>query len=156
MIDTIYYDTREKPHAIAKILATFSRLGVKAIRQKLDEGDYMISPDDTVTIDRKQNLHEICSNLTWQRDRFQRELIRARDKGKTLYILCEHGKGIEGLEDVKAWQNPRLAASPKALSGQRLYQLMLTYSGKYGVKWRFCRNKDTGKEILRILGEHTK
>lgn len=154
MIEKIYVDTREKPQAIVKILATFDRLGVNVIRQKLDEGDYMVSLDDTVTIDRKQNLSEICNNLTWDRERFKRELRRAQDKGKTLYILCEHGGAIKSLEDVRSWVNPRLKHSPKAVSGMQLHVMMLTFSGRYGVKWRFCDKRRTGKEILRILAEH--
>lgn len=150
-MDTIYVDTREKPHAITGILAEFERRNVAVVHQKLDEGDYMSSPSGTVTVDRKQNLEEICGNLTWQKARFQRELRRAATKGKTLYILCEHGEGIQRLDDVKGWKNPRRKESPKALDGKRLYQMMLSYAAKYGVKWRFCEKHKTGLEILRIL-----
>ena len=152
MMSTIYVDTREKPHAITEILADFERQGVTVIRQKLDEGDYMSSPSGSITVDRKQNLDEICGNLTWQKARFQRELRRASDKGTTIYVLCEHGGGITCLRDVRSWLNPRRKESPKALDGPRLYQLMLSYASKYGVKWKFCEKNRTGFEILRLLG----
>jgi len=151
MMNTIYVDTREKPHAITGILAEFERQGVTVVRQKLDEGDYMSSPSGSITVDRKQNLQEICGNLTQQKDRFQRELRRAALKGTTVYILCEHGEGITCLRDIRSWLNPRRKESPKALDGKRLYQLMLSYASKYGVKWRFCEKSRTGGEILRLL-----
>lgn len=153
-ICAIYVDTREKPQAIVKILAEFERRGIAVIRQKLGEGDYMLHPEALVTIDRKQNLGEVCSNLTWQKERFQRELRRAAQKGETVYMLIEHGGRIRTLADVLAWNNPRLKTSPKAVDGPRLYRLMLSYAAKYGVKWRFCDKRKTGAEIIRILEEH--
>jgi len=151
MMDTIYVDTREKPNAIAGILSEFDRLGINVIRQKLDEGDYMASPVGSITVERKQNLEEICGNLTWGKDRFQRELRRANIKGINVYVLCEHGEGIKCLRDVLGWINPRVRESPKTVSGARLYQLMFSYSSKYGVKWLFCDKSQTGGEIVRIL-----
>ncbi len=152
-ITDIYVDTREKPHAIVKILAEFDRRGITVHRQALGEGDYKLSPDARVTIDRKQNLEEVCSNLTWQRDRFQRELRRCHEQGETIYILVEHGGLIRTLADVAEWRNPRLKHSPKAVDGPQLYKLMLTYAAMYGVRWRFCDKRHTGKEIIRLLME---
>lgn len=150
---TIYVDTREKPHAIEKILAYFGKQGLEVVRRKLDEGDYKLDPDGPVTVDRKQNLQEVVGNLTWERDRFQRELKRAADKGEIVYVLVEHGGTIRELADVAEWRNPRLKVSPKAVDGPQLYKLMLTYSAKYGVRWRFCSKQATGREILRLLTE---
>lgn len=152
-LDTIYVDTREKPKAIEKILSYFNKEEIPFIRQKLDEGDYKLDPDGPVTIDRKQNLTEVAHNLTWDRERFQRELRRCADKGVTIYILVEHGGQIKTLADVPTWRNPRLKVSPKAVSGPMLYKLMLTCAAKYGVRWRFCDKRNTGKEIVRILTE---
>ena len=148
----IYVDTREKPQAIQKILAHFEKAGLEVVRQKLDEGDYKLDPEGLVKVDRKQNLQEVCGNLTWERDRFQRELRRCAEKGETIYILVEHGGFIRELADVATWHNPRMKHSPKAVDGPQLYKLMLTYAAKYGVRWRFCTKQATGREILRILG----
>lgn len=153
VIDTIYVDTREKPRAIEKILSYFNKEEIPFIRQKLDEGDYKMDPDGPVTVDRKQNLTEVAHNLTWDRERFQRELRRCSDKGVTIYVLVEHGGSVKTLADVAKWRNPRLKVSPKAVSGPQLYKLMLTYAAKYGVRWRFCDKRNTGREIVRILTE---
>jgi len=148
----IYVDTREKPQAIQKILNHFQKSGLEIIRQKLDEGDYKLDPEGMVTVDRKQNLQEVCGNLTRERERFQRELRRCAEKGETIYVLVEHGGMIRELADVAEWRNPRLKHSAKAVDGPQLYKLMLTYAAKYGVRWRFCTKQTTGREILRILG----
>ena len=149
----IYVDTREKAHAIRPILAHFIREGVEIFRQALPEGDYALSPDDDFVIDRKQNLSELCNNLTWERGRFLRELQRAKDKGKRLCILVENCPGIRSLEDVGRWTNPRQGVSPKGISGPHLYKTMLLLQEKYGVVWRFCDVKNTGAEILFLLRE---
>lgn len=148
---TVYVDTREKPHAIKKILAQFETAGVEVIHQKLDVGDYMISPDGAVSVDRKQNLLEVCGNLAQQHRRFSAECLRAKEAGVKLVILVEHGGKIRSLEDVYGWKNPRLSVSPYALSGPRVCALMRAYVAKYGVEWAFCRKQDTGKKILDIL-----
>ena len=148
---TVYVDTREKPRAIAKILAQFEAAGVDVIRQKLDVGDYMLSPDGKLSVDRKQNLLEVCGNLAQQHRRFSAECLRAKEAGVRLVILVEHGGKIRSIEDVYGWKNPRLDVSPYALSGPRIYALMKTYESQYGVTWDFCRKQDTGKRILDIL-----
>lgn len=147
----IYADTREKAHAIKKILAHFEKTGVEVIRQKLDVGDYMLSPDGKISVDRKQNLAELAMNFGKDRFRFSKECQRAKDSGVQLVILCEHGGRIKDIEDVRAWNNPRLSISPYALSGPRIYQLMKAFESKYGVQWAFCCKQSTGKRILEIL-----
>lgn len=148
---TVYVDTREKPRAIKSILAQFERAGIEVVHQKLDVGDYMLSPDGAISVDRKQNLLEVCGNLAQQHKRFSAECLRAKEAGVRLVILVEHGGRIQSLEDVYDWKNPRLDVSPYALSGPRVYAMMKSYESKYGVTWAFCRKQDTGKRILDIL-----
>ena len=74
----IIVDTREKPRAIKKIIQTFHTYTVTYKKQKLDVGDYMLEGNDKLSIDRKQNLLELVSNVL--EPRFERELIRAKKK----------------------------------------------------------------------------
>ena len=147
----IYVDTREKPRAIQKILAYFEKKGEEVVRQKLDVGDYMLSPDGKISVDRKQNLAEVAVNLGKDRARFGKECQRAKEAGIQLVILVEHGGQIKDIEAVRVWQNPRLRISPYALSGPRIYQIMKTLTLKYGVQWEFCCKQSTGKRIIEIL-----
>lgn len=148
---TIQIDTREKSHAIAKIIEEFDRQGITYISSKLYVGDYMSFDNPRLIIDRKQNLNELCSNVCQGHKRFTDELQRAKDAGIKLIILCEHGRGIKCLADVNRWYNPRLKDSPKAVSGQRLFKILYTVEKKYGATFLFCEKKDTGKKIIEIL-----
>lgn len=147
----VQIDTREKEHAIEKILETFNNNNIKYVSSKMYVGDYQNLQDGSVVVDRKQNLSEICSNVCQQHERFKAELVRAQEAGIKIYILCEHGKGITTLDDVKTWINPRLKKSPKALTGEKLYKIMKTQEERYGVKYLFCDKEETGKKIIELL-----
>lgn len=147
----IQIDTREKARAIKKILAHFDKSGIQYCSSKLFVGDYMNMDNPRVIVDRKQDLREIYSNLCHQHERFVGELKRADKFGIKLIILCEHGKGIQTLEDVQNWYNPQLDKTPYAWDGKRLYKVMHTIAIKYGVEWHFCDKQNTGAEIVRLL-----
>lgn len=147
----IQIDSREKARAIKKIIAEFDRQNVKHYVSKLHTGDYMSLDNPRVIVDRKQNLTELCSNVCQDHERFRRELVRAQEMGIQLIILCEHGNGIECLEDVLFWQNPRKKEENKAMSGEVLYKILSTQSRKYGVRFEFCNKEQTGKRILELL-----
>lgn len=151
MPEHIYMDTREKPCATKKVLCHFEKAGIEVVRQKLDVGDYMLSPDASISVDRKQNLLEVCGNVCQQRARFQAECRRAREAGVQLVFLVEHGGKIKSLDDVENWKNPRLQISPYAVSGPRLMRIMRQYEQKYGVRWLFCTKQRTGQRIIEIL-----
>lgn len=153
---TIQIDSREKARAIQKILATFQANQITHFVSKLPVGDYISLDNPRVSIDRKQNLLELCTNVCQQHKRFKAELERANTYGIRLVILCEHGYGIQSLDDVIGWENPRLKKSPMAMSGERLYRVLRSIGTKYGVDFQFCEKKNTGKEIIRILSEVNK
>ena len=164
---TIQIDTREHKNEAARIERQFDAMGVSHFRSKLYCGDYQSLDNGRLVIDRKKDLQELCGNVTQQHERFRRELIRARDAGIRLIVLCEHGNGIERLADVYFWQNPRLErmrwivedgrpkqipAYPKAINGPQLLRSLQTISEKYGVGFNFCDPSRTGEMIVRLLG----
>ncbi len=167
----IIIDTREKPAATKLIESEFEKQGISFIRSKLPYGDYQSPDNPNVIVDRKQNLIELCANVSTvpkkdkdgkikrtitgavQTDlvRFTSELAGARAFGYKLTILCEHGGRIRSLDDVIEWQNPRLKKSPLAMSGKRLYTVLSQLQKKYEFNIVFCSKAETGKEIIRIL-----
>jgi len=164
----IMIDTREKQHAIKRILSEFEKHGVQSISSKLYVGDYMSFDNPRLIIDRKQNLQELCGNVCQQHERFKRELLRAMEAGIQLIILIEHGQGINSIEDVYFWKNPRkhevrwrivngkrekYIVSAKAVDGNQLYKSLCTIRDRYNVRFEFCEKKDTGKKIIELLGE---
>lgn len=126
----------------------------EVIRSKLVVGDYALPP--AVSVDTKASLSEIAQNIggsAAEHERFRNELKLARACGCVLYILIENKDGVARLEDVRKWQNPRLAVSPKAITGPRLERAMRTMSERYGVRWAFCRPEEAAQIIKDILRE---
>lgn len=161
----IQIDSREKTKAIQKILKEFDRQGVSHFVSKLYVGDYMNFDNPRLIIDRKQNLTELCGNVCQGHNRFRDEILRANEHGIEIIILCEHGKGIERLEDVIWWDNPRrierykdlhtgkwLQRETKALTGEKLYKILSTFQRKYGCRFLFCNKEETGRRIIELLG----
>lgn len=158
----IQVDSREHISEWNRISKQFDALGVKYFRSKLYVGDYMSMDNPRLVIDRKQNLIELCSNVTTEHERFRREMLRAMENDIKIIFLVEHGDGIESLEDVIWWNNPRRTVrkvvdgkwtnvETKATTGQTLYNILTTIQSRYGVEFRFCRKEDTGAEIVRLL-----
>jgi hypothetical protein len=148
----IQIDSREKAKAIQKIIQTFDQRGINWFVSKLPVGDYISLDNARLSIDRKQNLLELCSNVTQQQKRFIAELERAEQMGIRLIILVEHGGGIECLEDVMYWRNPRLKESPLAVSGERLYRKLSAIGKAHNVQFEFCTKAQTGSRIIELLG----
>lgn len=161
----IQIDSREKGAAITKIISEFDRQEVRHFISKLYVGDYMNFDNPRLIIDRKQNLSELCSNVCQGHDRFRRELTRAAEHEIKLIILVEHGKGIEKLEDVIWWNNPRSVkrirgadgkwrnVETNAMQGEVLYKILCTLERKYGCQFLFCERKETGSRIIELLGK---
>lgn len=162
----IQIDSRERARAIQKIVAEFDRQGIGHFISKLYVGDYMSYDNPRLIVDRKQNLTELCSNVCQGHNRFRNEMLRAREHGIEMVILCEHGGGIRCLEDVIWWDNPRrykrykdaqtgqwVERETNATTGERLYKILRTFQRKYGCRFLFCDKKDTGRKIIEILEE---
>lgn len=162
----IQVDTREHKKEWLRIQKQFDALGAKYFRSKLYVGDYMSLDNPRLVIDRKQDLLELCGNVCQQHERFRDELIRAKEQGIKIVILCEHGPDINSLDDVIFWRNPRLDETdwimkdghpekvqkyPGAITGSKLYGSLTTIRERYGVDFVFCTKENTGSEILRIL-----
>lgn len=163
----IQVDTREHAKEWERIKGQFDDLGVQYFRSKMYVGDYQSLDNPRLVIDRKKDLQEICGNVCQQHERFKAELLRAKEQGIKLVILCEHGADIKTLEDVFFWQNPRKyqirwktvngkrvkdVISAKAVDGNQLYKSLCTIRDRYNVDFVFCRKEETGQKIIEILG----
>jgi hypothetical protein len=163
----IQIDSREKIHAVKEIKKEFSKQGINYFTSKLYVGDYMSLDDARLVIDRKQDLGELCGNVCQQHKRFKEELVKAINVGIQLIILVEHGEGIESIEDVYFWKNPRkheaqwktvdgkrvkTVRSEKAVDGEQLYKSLCTMRDRYNIRFEFCTKEETGKRIIELLG----
>ena len=144
------FDSREKKNDHVK--AYFDRHGIVYRVEKLDVGDYMVD-GGKVSVDRKQNLSELATNLMNRADksRFWREVRRAREQGIKLIVLCEHGGKVNTIKDVARWSSPYSPVSGRALM-EEIYRCHISY----GVEFAFCSKRSTGKRIVELLMEDTK
>lgn len=145
------HDTRDKATKHRNVDEYLIEQGHKVVRSKLFVGDVSLLNDQSTSIDLKRNLQEVAVNVGQDHARFKRELERAQEYGIHLIFLVEHGGSIKTLEDVQNWVNPRLKEHPLALTGPRLYRIMLTMQNKYGIEWLFCDKRNTGKRIIELL-----
>lgn len=148
---TFIHDTRDKATKHCNVDEYLLSQGHKVVRSKLFVGDVALLNDQSICIDLKKNLQEVAVNVGQDHARFKRELERAGEYGIKLIFLVEHGGSIKTLEDVQKWANPRLKDHPLALTGPRLYKIMLTMQNKYGIEWYFCDKRCTGKRIIELL-----
>lgn len=149
----IQIDTREKPQAIRNILTAFDAAGVEYIRSKLYVGDYLNYDDPRTVIDRKRNIRELATNCTSERRRVEAELHRAKKHGiKVIFLIEEatcNGKPIHDYSDIMTWTPPRGFGT---VSGYQVFRTMAAWSHHYNCEFVFCRKKETGRMIIKLLG----
>lgn len=154
MAKLIMVDTREKPKAIEDILRTFDAEGISHVSSKLLFGDYMDYNRPDLVIDRKQNIAEIAKNCTRERDRFVRELERAKMAGARLVILVEQDKykdrdswvSVRDVSDLMMWSSPHTQ-----IRGEKVFRVLSEWMHKYDLSVEFCHRSTTGRKILEIL-----
>ena len=99
----ILVDTREQANQF--VLKYFQENLIPYREQKLDEGDYALEGQDDIVIERKQDLLELAGNIcSKDHQRFKRELLRAKEKGKKIWIVIG-SKTFRKVEDVKRWKS---------------------------------------------------
>ena len=142
----IICDTREQKNE--HILKYFERHKIPYRIDTVDTADYMMEDGQwSIRVERKATLSELAHNLlSKDKDRFYREIRRAREMGIKLYVVCEHGHGIERIEDVAKWENPYGKVTGKTLR-EAIYRCAIGY----GCEFIFCNKRQTGKVIAEIL-----
>ena len=143
----IICDTREKKNQ--HVLRYLDANEIPYRIEKLDVGDYMDDVNPRLTIDRKQNLDELCGNLcSPDKGRFWREVRRAKANHIKMIVLVEHGGMIKRMGDVPKWRSRYTT-----VTGNRLYAEMCRCHIAYGVEFWFCDKRSTGKRIAQILAK---
>lgn len=162
----------------------FQNRGIEVIRYPLPVGDYVLVNEKaqdvisrkanrgmepkkmdflgsyTVTVDTKKDIQELCGDICGKsHDRFRDECILAQNNGIKLYILVENRDGIQKLEDLPKWKNPRLYIRkngvqlyPRATKGVSLMKSCWTMRTKYGVEFLFCTPEESAEKVLELLG----
>ena len=114
--------------------------------RKLDIGDYSAQLGDMtlekdIVIERKRNLDEICGNLTADRDRFEREFLRAKATGTKVFLIIENA----------SWTDIYLQRYRSQLSPKSLMASLMSWQVRFNITIIFCEPENTPRLIHQIL-----
>jgi len=120
-------------------------------KRKLDTGDYsIVGREQDIFIERKRTTAELAINLGVDKERFYKELERAKNI-KWKYILCEFT-----INDILAF--PENSGIPKykwpsiKFRGKAMYTLCKKIESDYGISFVFCENaNDAANELIKIF-----
>ena len=149
-------DTRNQPGKHKNIEAFCREHGIEIVRQALNVGDYMLCGPEyggikgDVCCDTKTGVLEIASNCFQEHRRFREECIRAQKYGIQLIVLIEEALPGGRLEN---WRPPlgRDGLPRARFDPAVLKKTMITMQERYGVKFRFCDGRSTGKQLIEYL-----
>ena len=148
-------DTRNQPGKHKNIEAYCKQQGIGLVRTKLLVGDYMLASKGDISVDTKMGVPEIASNVFQEHERFRAECEMAQRCGITLIVLIEETLPGGRLDN---WRSPmgRDGLPKHKFDPAVLRRAMITMQQKYGVRFRFCDGRSTGKELISYLkGEKT-
>lgn len=151
----LYEDTRQQKGKHKNIYAYCEKMGIEIIRQALNVGDYQIAGNGSISVDTKQSVLELASNVFQEHSRFRDECLRAQKCGIQLIVLIEEVLPDGGL---RKWKSPigRDGLPLSRINPTTLRKAMITMQAEYGVKFRFCDGRSTGKIMIEYLkGERT-
>ena len=146
-------DTRNQPGKHKNIEAYCKQQGIEIVRTKLLVGDYMLAGSEGggISVDTKTlGVPEIASNCFQDHVRFRSECEMAQKCGIQLIVLIEEVLPGGRLEN---WRSPmgRDGLPRFKFDPAKLRKVMITMQEKYGVKFRFCDGRSTGKILFEYL-----
>ena len=148
----IIVDSRENENFL--IMDFFNKQRIPYTIEKLDTGDYsfIVNPvieigfegadfRDLVVLERKGSITELSGNIAQERERFCRELQRAKDSNMDFTILVEDGS-FKDIIEHKYRTN---------LNEKSFIASLLTFKYRYGISIEFIPKKYAGAWIYRHL-----
>lgn len=137
-------DTREQ--GTPRLRARLKEIGCPWERKKLNFGDYSVKCDaidlsETIAVERKMDLDELCNCYCKERKRFEREFERAKRAGAKVYLLIEDG----------SWEDAYSGKYRSRMSPESLVASIQAWLARYNCQVIFCRQHTTGKLIHDIL-----
>ena len=141
---TIICDSREQVNA--HVTRYFDKQKISHISRKLDTGDYSacvgaLTLEKDIVIERKHNLDEICGNFTAERERFEREFLRAKAYGTKVILIIENA----------TWTDIFLGNYRSKVKPQSLLGSLFAWMVRYNITVLFSKPEETGKLIHGIL-----
>lgn len=137
----VIIDTREQRNE--HILSFLQKKKTETVHRKLDIGDYSAelpegSFERSFVIERKGSLDELCGNFTIDRERFERELLRAKAYGVKVFLVIEDA----------SWNDVFLHNYRSKLSEKALLASLFSWQVRYNVTVIFCK-KENSPQVIR-------
>jgi len=145
----IYCDSNQKKDKHIAKENYFNEQGYTIIRQRLKVGDYMLDLNDKISVDTKQNMEELCSNLFDKEDskRFIRECIRAKKNHIKLVFLIEEPITEETIPNITLGN----AEHKMIIKSSQIKERIKYFKKIYGVRFLFCAKDRVGAKIIDVL-----
>ena len=129
-------DTREQD--TPRLRARLKEIGCPWERKKLNFGDYSVKCDtidlsETIAVERKMDLDELCNCYCKERKRFEREFERAKQAGAKVYLLIEDG----------SWEDAYSGKYRSRMSPESLVASIQAWLARYNCQVIFCRQHTT-------------
>ena len=146
----LYEDTRQQAGKHLNVAAYCRSQGIEIIRQSLNVGDYQIAGRGDISVDTKMSVLELAMNIFQEHARFRDECERAQRSGIQLIVLTEESLPGGRLEN---WVAPigRDGLPVARFDPRILKKAMISMQEKYGVKFRFCDGRSTGRVLFDYL-----
>ena len=149
---TLLEDTRNQIGKHKNIHAYCRQNDIRIVRVRLLVGDYMLAGagGGGISVDTKMGVPEVASNCFQEHERFRAECQQAQECGIKLVVLIEE---VPPGGDVRNWVSPldRYGKPKYQFNPETLQKVMATMTERYGVEFRFCDGRSTGKVLLEIL-----
>lgn len=141
---TVVCDSREQVNG--HVTAWLDKNGISHQSRALETGDYTAMLDgytfeDEVVIERKANLDEIAGNFTTGRERFEREMIRAKANGIKVFLLVENA----------SWSDILLHNYRSELKPKSFFATLLSWQARFNLTIVFCKPSETGQILYGTL-----
>lgn len=150
----ILVDTREQENK--HILEAFNKKKIKFKEKKLDFGDYsfmlpampeygITKPllfDNEIVVERKGSLTELSGNLTKDRERFEKELIRKKDT--KFYLMIEDG----------SWEMIQAGKYRSEYNPASFLATLNAYIARYCINIDFVTKDYAGTYIFALFNYH--
>ena len=144
----ILADSREKKNS--HILEYFKKQGIAYQVTRLDYGDYSFmipasaAGEDIyfhreIVVERKASLEELSGNLAQERERFEREFLKAGNDGAKIYLMVE---APGGYSDIIAHRY-RTDFTPAAYMAS-----LKTWESRFGCNVQFIDRQYSGYYIV--------
>lgn len=141
---TIIIDSREQENQ--HLVNYFDSKKIPYKVRKIDTGDYSAMIDDRTleyqcVVEKKNSLDEIVGNFTANRERFEREFLRAKANGIKVFLIIENA----------SWDDVFLGNYRSKFPPKSLLASLLSWQVRFNVTIIFCESQNTGKLIHGIL-----